>query len=369
MLTGQGVIDAAPMDVDKLDQPIADRRARRENRQLPRRYQDIQPNPPAALPPPPAPPLPTGLLVSSLSAPQASPVRKIFKSTHNVFGLFRQYYATHFPEHDPDEILTSEDLMDTPHDTLPDPPTDSYHPYPNRSSFLLGEWYWDDGANKTQSNFKHLLDIIGQSNFQPGELAEVNWKRIDAQLRGESRGTCDEGGDDGWEDESICGDWIKTPIKINVPFHKRLIYPGKQEFEAGVLYHRKLVSVIREKISRTSSYPHLHLEPYELYWQPNQASEPVRVHSELYSSKAFVDAHYALQDSPNEPGCDLPKVIVALMFASDGTQLTTFSDAKLWPLYLGIGNESKYRRSKPSCKAFEHVAYFASVSKLLGYAL
>jgi hypothetical protein len=53
---------------------------------------------------------------------------------------------------------------------------------------------------------------------------------------------------------------------------------------------------------------------------------------------------------------------VALMFASDGTQLTAFSDAKLWPLYLGVGNESKYRRTKPSCQAFEHIAYFETVS-------
>jgi len=51
------------------------------------------------------------------------------------------------------------------------------------------------------------------------------------------------------------------------------------------------------------------------------------------------------------------------MFASDGTQLTAFSNAKLWPLYLGIGNESKYRRTKPSCRAFEHIAYFETVRK------
>jgi len=253
--------------------------------------------------------------------------------------------------------------MDTPHDTLPNSPTDSYYPYPNRSSFLLGEWYWNDGANKSQSSFKHLLGIVGHSDFQPRDLAEVNWKRVDAQLGGESRDACDEGDEGGWEDEPTVGDWVKTPIKINVPFHKKTLHPGKEEFEAGILYHRKLVSIIREKVSKASSYAHLHLEPYELYWQPNEASESIRVHGELYSSKAFVDAHRALQDSPGEPGCDLPKVVVALMFASDGTQLTAFSNAKLWPLYLGIGNESKYRRTKPSCKAFEHVAYFESVSK------
>jgi hypothetical protein len=51
------------------------------------------------------------------------------------------------------------------------------------------------------------------------------------------------------------------------------------------------------------------------------------------------------------------------MFASDGTQLTAFSNAKLWPLYMATGNlnESKDRRSKPTCHAFEHIAYFETV--------
>ena len=129
-----------------------------------------------------------------------------------------------------------------------------------------------------------------------------------------------------------------------------------------MLRHCKLTSVIREKISSPSSHPHLHFELYELYWQPNEKSEPVRVHGELYSSETFIEAHQKLQDTPGEPGCELPKVIVGLMFASDATHLTVFSDAKLSPVYLGFGNESKDRRSKLSCQAFEHLAYFETVS-------
>jgi hypothetical protein len=344
------------MDLDWLEQSLAERRGRREHRQLPKRYQDMPPNPLAALPPQAPPPPAVEPMVPSPSMPSLT--RKILKSTRNIFGLFRQYHASDFPEHDPDENLTPEDLMDAISKTLPGPPMDSFHPYPNRSAFLLGEWYWNDGAKKSRSGFKNLLEIIGDPDFRPEDVGAVNWKHIDAQLGGELRDDGDEDGEDGWEDEAV-GDWVKTPIKIKVPFHKRTAHPGQEEFEAGVLYHRKLVSVIREKISRSSTFPHLHLEPYELYCQPNETTEPVRVHGELYSSPAFVDAHHALQDSPGEPGCNLPRVIVALMFASDGTQLTAFSNAKF---YLAIGNESKYRRTKPSCGAFEHVPYFESVS-------
>ena len=86
-------------------------------------------------------------------------------------------------------------------------------------------------------------------------------------------------------------------------------------------------------------------------------------------SEAFIEAHHDLQDSPGEPGCDLQKVIVSLMFASDGTHLTTFSNAKLWPVYLAFGNELKDRRSKPTCEAFEHIAYLETVGSFIVHVI
>jgi len=124
------------------------------------------------------------------------------------------------------------------------------------------------------------------------------------------------------------------------------------------------MSVIREKITQPSVYPHLHFEPYKLFWQQQDNIEPVRVHGELYTLEAFIEAHRDLQDSPQEPGCLLPRFVLGLIFASDGTQLTSFSTAKLWPIYLMIRNESKDRRSKSSCHAFEHVAYLEMVCEI-----
>lgn len=344
------------------DQSLAERRNRREHRQLPKRYRDILPDPPAALPPqpplpPPLPPLSCAELIVSSSS-ELSPTRNIQKSTRNKFGLFRQYYAAHFPIHDPDENLTPKDLMDTSTDTPYSTPINPYHPYPTRSSFLLGEWYWDKGPKKSQSSFRNLLEIVGHPDFRPEDVAATNWRHINSQLGGEPRSDGDEADEACWEDD---GDWVRTPIVINVPFHQRSLHPGQEKFDAGVLYHRKLVSVIREKISRPSSFAHLHFEPYELFCQTDEAYEPVKVHGELYSSKAFMDAHHDLQNSPREHQCELPRVIVGLMFASDGTQLTMFSNNKLWPVYLAIGNESKYRRTKPSCQSFEHIAYLETL--------
>ena len=46
------------------------------------------------------------------------------------------------------------------------------------------------------------------------------------------------------------------------------------------------------------------------------------------------------------------------MFWSDATQLTAFGDAKLWPLYVYFGNESKYERCTPIANLCLHAAYF-----------
>jgi len=40
-----------------------------------------------------------------------------------------------------------------------------------------------------------------------------------------------------------------------------------------------------------------------------------------------------------------------------GFQLTAFNDAKLWSLYLVIGNELRYKNAIYH-QAFEHIAYF-----------
>ncbi|TDL14712.1 hypothetical protein BD410DRAFT_696303, partial [Rickenella mellea] len=200
------------------------------------------------------------------------------------------------------------------------------------------------------------IRIVGHPDFRPEDVASTNWKRINAQLVSDT-GLVTNGYSNGQGEHNPDG-WTETPIKIQVPFHSNTTIPGPVEYVAGNLRHRKLMSVIREKILSPTAFPHFHLEPYEVYWQPDEASDPIRVHGELYSSETFIEAHRALQDSPGEPGCDLPRVVVGLMLASDATHLADFSDAKLWPVYLAFGNESKDRRGKPSEHAFEHIAYF-----------
>ena len=229
-----------------------------------------------------------------------------------------------------------------------------YYPYPNRNAYRLGDWYWNGGIQKSQSSFKDLVQIIGDPDFSPSDVRDVHWPSINDHLAHD----CDE-----WADEDA--GWTKTPVTILVPFQpRRGTQPdhggGPREFVVD-FHHRSLISVIREKLSNQVDNKHFHYEPYELKWQPANVADPISVYGELYESPAFINAHEEIQNSPREPNCDLPRCVIALMFWSDATRLTSFGDTKLWPLYLFFGNESKYRRCKPSCNLACHVAYFETV--------
>lgn len=83
------------------------------------------------------------------------------------------------------------------------------------------------------------------------------------------------------------------------------------------------------------------------------------------SAQRLRQADYVCQASPPEPDCNLPQHVVGLMFALDSTMLATFGTAKLWPLYMFYGNDSKYKRAKPTEKMFKTVAYFEKVNPWL----
>lgn len=291
------------------------------------------------------------------SPPQPHHLRKILRTPRNVFGLVRQYFARHFPEHDPDELVTSEELSDVPTAVGAAPEAiPSYYPYPNKWCFLLGKWFWDRGNQKSRNDFKELVDIVGDPSYDPKQVGGANWAKIDRQLGGNNYDKYNE-----WEDkEEEDAGWNNTPISIEVPFTNRAIHPGTKQFTVPNFYHRSLVDVIQEKMANPVHDRTFHYEPYELRFDSGHLPE-TRVHGELYTSPAFIQAHNNLQASPAEPGCDRPRVVLGLMFSSDSTHLTSFGSASIWPLYCYFGNESKYRRCKPTEGLCSHIAYFQKV--------
>jgi hypothetical protein len=363
------VIDQSPLD---LALPVALRKGSR-NRKLPQRYLDILPcTLPCAAPrfPSQEPLIPPDLdavchpvrVETPHVLDSCAPVHSA-SSAPNIFGLTRKYHGDRFPDHDAEDHLTFGDLCNR--NPTPPQPADpvvserTFLPYPNESSFALGHWYWNEGQQKTLSGFQKLIEIVGNPSFLPSDVLHTDWSQINSLLADPQ---VEKGDNDAeWMDAADEG-WHITEIKISVPFHRNSREPGTKIYRAASLYHRSLIAVMRERVADPHDFRYFHIEPYQLLWSsPLNPGQAIHVHGELYTSESFLRAHVELQQSTGEPGCQLTRVICAFMFWSDETHLTSFGSTKLWPIYAFFGNESKYRRGKPSCNSCNHVAYLEKV--------
>ncbi|KAG1748520.1 hypothetical protein EDD22DRAFT_958151 [Suillus occidentalis] len=327
-----------------------------------RQYNDILPQPPPSIPfsqtaqqlefdPPTNSADRSNATHTSSQAPP-------FCTARNVFGLVCQFFSSTPPSHDPEEVIMLQDISYVPVTTpaeqgiLSEPQDKPFFPYPNQSSFELGNWYWNGSAQKSHQSFKELIGIVGGPDFDPNDVQSTSWDKINSRLGA----SVNDEERDKWEDEDA--GWHKTQVTIEVPFSCTTAQPGARPYIAADLYHCSLVSVMQEKLSDPQDDELFHYEPYQLRWSAPHLQREVNIQGELYTSPAFMDAHRNLQESPGEPGCNLPRSVVTLMFWSDATHLMSFGNTKLWPVYMYFGNKSKYRRCKPSCNLSNHVVYF-----------
>ena len=265
------------------DLPLAQRRSRWTNRRLPVRFRDVLPEPPLPLPPPeilkdlaqmaqpptadtPNTPSADGTALVLPVQPDRSlhsSLRKILKTCANKFGLFRVYYTDSVPRHDPEDPYSVENTY-LPRECSdgvpggPPLPINPYYPYPNECAMRLGDWYWNQGAQKSRDNFKELLDIVGDPAFSSSAISQTRWCVINEELgRNHFDGDLPQwlGEDDGWK----C-----SPITISVPFHSRARNQGCKNYTVEGFYRRSLVSIVREKISDPAHAAFFHYEPYEL---------------------------------------------------------------------------------------------------------
>jgi hypothetical protein len=320
------------------------------NYRLPRRFQDIVPEPPTS--------------DSIQSAPSSQlavrrvilHVRDSFRTAANQFGVLRHYF--HRPSYDPDDFVRAQDLanFDTS-STLP-PPARAYvppWPFDNMSKYLLMNWCHSGSSQKTEQEVTRLVkEVIMSPDFLPSDLTDFNAhrenKRLDDAKTGPAEQTTPFTGDD----------WHEVAVEIDVPVLEK--NKGPQKYPIHSLHRRSIIQVIGVVWENAAASQSFHLTPFQrIHVHPDQGTE-TRIFDEMYTSDAFINAHNQLQREPSEPGCKLEKIIAGLMFWSDSTHLTSFGSAKLWPLYMYFANQSKYTRAKPSSGACHHVAYIPDVS-------
>ncbi|TEB23227.1 hypothetical protein FA13DRAFT_1640158, partial [Coprinellus micaceus] len=237
-----------------------------------------------------------------------------------------------------------------------------FGPFPNASSFELGEWFYGQGTQKSLKDFKSLIRILTSPGFSIGDIKDTKWTRVFQDL-GKNKEDFTKPEQSDWIDDA---GWKKTEVKIDVPVHHRMLAGrGMESHVVGTLHHRGIVSILEEKVRNAADLSFLHLDGHELRWKPDKSKDSeFRVISELYNSNVFLKAESEIRDNPPPQiqGCSLQRVVVGIQFWSDATHLSAFSTSKIWPLYMIIGNESKHRRGKGIGESYHHVAYFDSIS-------
>ncbi|KAI6169922.1 hypothetical protein EDD17DRAFT_1683582 [Pisolithus thermaeus] len=271
--------------------------------------------------------------------------------------LFRQYQGC-YPSYDPENSTILEHLCDGPtfqrsQDSdihLAKPRTSYFAPFLNATVWRLMGWFYNGSTQKSLDDLNHLVhDVILAEDFDCKDLHNFSAHRETRRL--------DEAPQDPSSSFFASDGWHTTSIPIRLPCEKvKQLEATAPEFWVEGLHYRKITDIVRSAFEEPAAQT-FHTVPYKLFWQPDKTRTPERVITEVYTSDAMLREHERVRNSPNVPGCNLETVIAAIMLWSDSTHLASFGNAALWPIYLFLGNQSKYVRAKPTSFAAHHLAY------------
>jgi hypothetical protein len=316
---------------------------------LPKKFQDLLPEPPTPIVPAATPDVPEPARLPRVILI----VRDRLISAANKFGIWRDYPSR--PTYDPDSFLLLDELatpagpIQLPSDTQQ---KSSAIPFVNESIKLLMRWMTNGNTQKSEREVNSLVnDVILNPNFRPEDLrgfeANREGRRIDESIH----------------QSELLSNFTEVAVDISVPSGVRDQPPST--FKVPGLYCRKITEVIKEAFSDPLAH-HYHLSPFKLFHKSADGTTEERIYNEVYTSDAFIKEHEDVNrrspPPPDNPDCKLEKVVAAVMLASDATHLTNFGTAKAWPIYLMLGNLSKYFRAQPKLNALHHLAYIPSVS-------
>ena len=297
---------------------------------------------------------------------------KDIKTDPDSFGVFRTYSS--LPSHNPDDIDPFEDVSlnsNSPRQAprterigsnlhissagdKSDPLADSENP---TEDLLLGWWF--QGPHDGAESLNQLVQCLTSQYFDKSQLKDFNLVKALRRF-GKRYGFSKSG------TTLIPGDgWKVGSVKIRLPCAKvQQREEDAPEFTVGGVLYRDPVEVITKALQEPDLFERIHLRPFEEWWKPSGSDDPVRVYSDVYTSDAMLKADRELQDSERATpsiGPQLETFTMSVGLYSDATNLTAFSHASLWPMYMFIGNESKYIHSKPSSFSAHHIAYLPTV--------
>lgn len=346
-------------------------------RRIPAEHHDILPEPPARRP----------RVVLLL--------RHTVKTVANFFGIYREFWDGS-PSYDPIHSTTTDDLTNSKSQlSTSDVTAESSHTseipqfYSSRSAEILMQWKNNGNTTKSDAELDNLVNNhLRHPDFSLDELkspfrTQTENAKADAALRAAAKATNNSEKVQAFLNTTF----RQSPVTIEVPSGSKDL--PAWNFQVPGLYYRPLLALVQDMLTGPLGTK-MHFVPYRLFQeQSDQSTEassssstanipaaaaprspPIRIRQDIIDSDAFMEEHKIvnrLKHKPidKDPDCKLERVVAALMFWSDATQLANFGTAKLWPIYLMLANLTKYDRSRPSSGACEHLAYIPSVRDLI----
>ncbi|KIL55287.1 hypothetical protein M378DRAFT_173752, partial [Amanita muscaria Koide BX008] len=301
-----------------------------------------------------------------------------FTTGTNSYGVFRIYShgpPSLYPDtHDAAELYQSPNFDTTGSSSkrpwwsifgtsLTSVTENMYAPFNNATSYLLTLWSNTGENSKSIPEIKRLVQILRDPRFNMDDLRDYNpeqeSKRFDCYIDSGPRIS---------DSESLFNPndgWTEATVSIRLPYEG---LRQRSENDAtcfdveNVLYCRPL-EVLKSALNEASAEG-FHWFPFREYWKSSEDAPAERLYSELYTANAFIEeyAHIVEEQSKVGTGIHPEAVIIGIMLWSDSTHLSSFGNASLWPIYMYIGNQSKYLRCKTSLFAAHHLAYIPKLS-------
>ena len=313
-----------------------------------------------------------------------------FRTECDSYGIYREY-SHGKPTITPDRHYNLSDISDSPYLSLDSSASQAsssllglslqkarqtvdalkpfFAPFRNPTVYRLMDWFYNCTVTKSLQDLNKLVkNVLLASDFKQEDLMGFSAQKENELMDTHRESTGEILGSSGSDSESdnlssfkFDDTWIKGSVEIPLPCD------GIKQSEAQApkfvveVYYRKITEVIKSALSEPAA-EHFHTFPFQAFWKlaPDEPRE--RIYSEIYTGD-FWNYEYDKLRTAHERGPNnaLEAFIIALMIWSDSTSLAQFGNASLWPIYLYIGNQSKYFRAKPSSFAAHHIAYIPKV--------
>jgi hypothetical protein len=237
-------------------------------------------------------------------------------------------------------------------------PTNYFVPFLNATTFRLMSWFYSGSVMKSLAELDRLVnEVILAEDFDKADLKEFGASKESNRLDNYQGDV-----EDIRSSFSALDGWIATSVKIRIPADgvQHTSEDVAPLFEVPGLFYRKPLEVIKAAF-RESAAERFHLTPFNMFYQPDDDTPAEKIYGEIYNSPAMIDKHEKIYSQARDGGCTLETVVAAMMLWSDSTHLASFGTASLWPIYMFLGNQSKYVRSKPTSFAAHHLAYIPKV--------